>query len=63
MIYGFQSDATMFYPGNYPAAGVIQANDGNFYGTTSFPAPDGAIIFKVTPGGVFSALASLVLLR
>jgi uncharacterized protein (TIGR03437 family) len=58
VIYGFHSDATIFNPGNYPATGVIQASDGNFYGTTSFPEPYGALIFKLTPGGVFSGLVA-----
>jgi uncharacterized protein (TIGR03437 family) len=58
VIYGFHSDATIFNPGNYPATGVIQASDGNFYGTTSSPAPYGTIIFKLTPAGVFSGLVA-----
>jgi uncharacterized repeat protein (TIGR03803 family) len=36
--------------GEYPVAGVIQATNGSFYGTT--PAGGNGQIFKITPGGV-----------
>lgn len=39
--------------GYAPTAGLIQATDGNFYGTTT------STIFEITPGGAFTVLASL----
>jgi uncharacterized repeat protein (TIGR03803 family) len=40
-----------------PLAGVIQAKDGNFYGTTESGGTLGSgIIFKLTPGGVLTTL-------
>lgn len=51
--------------GFQPLAGLIQATDGNFYGTTelggatSTQAPDGAgTVFKITPAGKLSTLYS-----
>lgn len=46
------------YDGDTPYGGLIQATDGNFYGTTSsgganFP---GGTIFKITPGGTLTTL-------
>jgi uncharacterized repeat protein (TIGR03803 family) len=47
-LYGFESD-----PKN-PQAGLVQANDGNFYGTTAFGGAGGenGTIFRITPNGV-----------
>lgn len=40
---------------------LIQATDGNFYGTCSSGGPNGSgTIFKITPSGVFTVLRSLV---
>jgi uncharacterized repeat protein (TIGR03803 family) len=37
--------------------GVIQGNDGNFYGTTGYDGPSGGgTVFKVTPGGTRTTL-------
>jgi uncharacterized repeat protein (TIGR03803 family) len=52
--------------GAYPDAGVIQARDGNFYGTTSEGGKYGysrlrrgyGTIFKITPGGTLTSLHS-----
>ena len=49
--------------GAVPTAGLIQASDGNFYGTTggiSFPAwtGDGGAVFKITPSGALTTLYS-----
>jgi uncharacterized protein (TIGR03437 family) len=46
--------------GASPAAGVVQASDGNFYGTTVFDgaANSAGTVFKLTPGGVFTTLHS-----
>jgi uncharacterized protein (TIGR03437 family) len=45
--------------GANPMAGLIQAQDGNFYGTTqSGGAHDFGSIFKITPGGALTSLYS-----
>jgi uncharacterized repeat protein (TIGR03803 family) len=45
--------------GSIPAAGLVQASDGNFYGTTAFggAANDGTV-FKITPAGALTTLYS-----
>jgi uncharacterized repeat protein (TIGR03803 family) len=45
--------------GANPYAGLVQATDGNFYGTTSGPAffPVGTV-FRITPGGTLTTLHS-----
>ena len=58
-LFGF-STAT----GDQPAASLIQASDGNFYGTTTLFGDDGhgcvggcaGTIFKITPQGQFTTL-------
>jgi uncharacterized protein (TIGR03437 family) len=46
--------------GNLPVAGLIQATDGNFYGTTLAGGAGGAsvsgTVFKITPGGALTTL-------
>ncbi len=52
--------------GEYPSAGLIQATDGNFYGTTAgggagncsgtFSPPGCGTIFRITPDGAFITL-------
>lgn len=49
------TDSTGNLDGSYPY-GVIQASDGNFYGTTSAGAGAGGGVFKVTPTGVETML-------
>ena len=45
--------------GGEPYASLIQATDGNFYGTTSSAGAHGAgTIFKITPGGTLTTLYS-----
>ncbi|MFI5117104.1 MAG: choice-of-anchor tandem repeat GloVer-containing protein, partial [Terriglobales bacterium] len=51
--------------GNFPYAGLVQATDGNFYGTTQFGgdltcnAPYGCgTVFKITAGGTLTTLYS-----
>jgi uncharacterized repeat protein (TIGR03803 family) len=47
-------------PGNEPFFGnIIQASDGNFYGTTYLGGADGdGVVFKITPGGTYTLLHS-----
>ncbi len=45
--------------GASPQAGLIQAADGNFYGTTGYGGPSNVgTVFKITPAGVETALYS-----
>jgi uncharacterized repeat protein (TIGR03803 family) len=45
--------------GEYPNAGLIQAGDGNFYGTTAGGGASGSgTIFQITPGGTLTTLYS-----
>jgi len=47
--------------GAYPQAALIQANDGNFYGTTPFggiPYDYAGVVFNITPAGVETVLYS-----
>jgi len=62
-LYSFCSQGT--YPnctdGYYPWGGLIQATDGNFYGTTSrggtnLFAGSGGTLFKITPNGTLTTL-------
>ncbi len=46
--------------GYQPSAGLIQAIDGNFYGTTKHAgAHGGGTVFKITPGGTLTTLYGL----
>jgi uncharacterized repeat protein (TIGR03803 family) len=47
--------------GGFPAAGLIQASDGNLYGTTEFGGngSPGGTIFKLTLAGAYSVVYSL----
>lgn len=52
-------DSTTPADGETPYAGLIQASDGNFYGTTpEGGANGGGTIFKITPGGTLTTLYS-----
>jgi uncharacterized repeat protein (TIGR03803 family) len=47
--------------GGQPQAGLLQASDGNFYGTTNQGGATGnSTVFKITPTGVETALHSIV---
>ncbi|HLV81813.1 MAG TPA: choice-of-anchor tandem repeat GloVer-containing protein [Chthonomonadaceae bacterium] len=53
LLYSFTGGAD----GGFPLGGVIQANDGNFYGTTfQGGTNDGGVVYKLTPSGTFSVL-------
>ena len=51
-LYSFQGDTD----GNFPYAGLMQASDGNFYGTTWGGGLGYGVVFKITPGGTLSTL-------
>ena len=56
VLYSFKGGTT---DGAYSYSTLIQANDGNLYGTTSFGGANGAgTVFKITPGGAESVLYS-----
>jgi uncharacterized repeat protein (TIGR03803 family) len=45
--------------GHYPAAGLVEASDGNFYGTTYSDGFGGrGTLFRIAPNGAFTTLAS-----
>jgi uncharacterized repeat protein (TIGR03803 family) len=45
--------------GSYPAAGLVQGSDGNFYGTTLSGGAGGiGTVFQMTPAGVLTTLVS-----
>jgi uncharacterized repeat protein (TIGR03803 family) len=64
-LYNFCSQANCA-DGEYPLATLIQATDGNFYGTTEFGGAGTACnfgggcgtVFKITPGGTLTVLYS-----
>jgi uncharacterized repeat protein (TIGR03803 family) len=48
-----------FTDGSHPYAGLVQANDGNFYGTASNSGPSNAgTVFKITAGGSLTTVYS-----
>ena len=53
-LHGFGSN-----PKN-PQAGLVQVNDGSFFGTTEFGGTNGenGIVFRITPNGVFTSFFS-----
>jgi uncharacterized repeat protein (TIGR03803 family) len=44
--------------GEWPSAGLVQATNGNLYGTTSAGANAAGTVFKITPGGTLTTLYS-----
>jgi len=63
-LYNFCSEANCT-DGNSPQAGLVQGNDGNFYGTTQWGGNGGTsnkcygdcgTVFKITPAGVLTTL-------
>ena len=63
-LFGFPCDAvTGVCPdGSAPEGSLVQASDGNFYGTTIFGTvpPHGGTVFKISPSGHFSSLKKFV---
>jgi uncharacterized repeat protein (TIGR03803 family) len=51
--FGSQTD-----DGYYPYAGLVQATDGNLYGTTSGAGVSGGTVFRITLGGTLTTLYS-----
>jgi uncharacterized repeat protein (TIGR03803 family) len=45
--------------GSYPAAALVQARNGVFYGTTAGPGSDSGSVFWITSEGLFATLAAL----
>jgi uncharacterized repeat protein (TIGR03803 family) len=46
--------------GAFPQTGLVQGNDGNFYGTTSFSGVNGGgTLFKISPDGALTTLTTL----
>ena len=48
--------------GEQPWGGLVQASNGNFYGTTQYGGPngDGGTVFEITPSGTLTTLYSFV---
>jgi uncharacterized repeat protein (TIGR03803 family) len=63
-LFGFPCDAvTGVCPdGSAPEGSLVQASDGNFYGTTIFGTvlSHGGTVFKISPGGQFTSLRKFV---
>jgi uncharacterized repeat protein (TIGR03803 family) len=56
-LYNFCPDHPTCPDGISPLAGLVQAMDGNFYGTTAWGgAQSSGTIFKITPGGTLTTL-------
>ena len=56
----FLSTANFSAPPEYPAAGLVQGSDGNFYGTTAYGGTNGnnGTVFQMTPAGTWTTLVS-----
>jgi uncharacterized repeat protein (TIGR03803 family) len=61
-LYVFEGGSDGSYPnGSNPSGGLVQGNDGNFYGLTGDGGVDDeGTAFKITPTGVFTSLASFM---
>jgi uncharacterized repeat protein (TIGR03803 family) len=58
-LYSFCPQGRNCADGDFPAAGLVQASNGNFYGTTTFGgARDGGTVFEITPAGSLTTLYS-----
>ena len=56
-LYSFCSQSNCA-DGTLPGAGLVQASDGNFYGTTSGAPVTQGTVFKITPSGTLTTLYS-----
>lgn len=54
-LYTFCSE-TSCLEGYGPLGGLVQATDGNFYGTTAYGTSSAGTIFRITPAGVLTPL-------
>jgi len=55
----FLSKSSSSVAPEYPAAALVQGNDGNFYGTTEYGGTNNdGTVFQVTPAGTFTTLVS-----
>src|SRR5215467_9755244 len=61
--FTYDSNTNTAVNGIYPYAGLVQARDGNFYGTTAYGGNPAAgctlgcgVVFKITPTGKFTLL-------
>jgi len=55
----FDTDSDICPEGQYPAAGLVQGTDGNFYGTAEYEGPeygDDGTLFKITLAGLLTPL-------
>jgi len=58
-LYSFCPNGGKCADGYYPDAGLVQATDGNFYGTTIFGGASGyGTVFKITASGALTTLHS-----
>ncbi len=58
-LYSFCQQGGGCSDGASPAAGLVQATNGNFYGTTQYGGVDGyGTVFKITPSGTLTTLHS-----
>lgn len=59
-LYSFCPGGGNCSDGYFPNAGLVQATDGNFYGTTSDGGANGTggTVFRITPSGTFTSLYS-----
>src|SRR5271165_4179037 len=56
-LYSFCPGQPYCPDGGYPFAGLVQASDGNFYGTTTEGGPyDNGTVFRMTPSGALTTL-------
>ena len=53
-----QDPNTTLNTGTYPKAALLQASDGNYYGTTSGGNNPGGTVFRLTPGGQLTTLVT-----
>jgi uncharacterized repeat protein (TIGR03803 family) len=59
-LYSFVGFGPPLYDGDFPDAGLVQGNDGNFYGTTQSggSSSDGGTVFRISPSGSYSSIDS-----